>query len=109
MEQDKHRHPSTSVSHRRPGFKHTCDCPERKKPNPRDRNWVVIDRYCNYSAFSGYHWTPSDYSALHCHTCGACWRTKADYVGLIRDGSYKQNLERDAEERDIGRADGSQR
>jgi len=62
-----------------------CHCEERKKP-PRERNWVVIHRHCNYSAFNGYHRTPSDYSLLKCHTCGALGRTKAGYVGLIKDG-----------------------
>ena len=74
---------------RRAAFKYTCDCKERRKPDPSDRNWVVIDRYCNYSAFSGYRRTPSEYSALTCRTCGACWRTKAAYVGLLQDGKHK--------------------
>ena len=81
--------PGLCVTDRRTAFKHTCDCPERKKKHPADRNWVVIDRYCNYSCFSGGHRTPSDYSALQCHTCGSCWRTKAAYVGWIPDGRYE--------------------
>lgn len=89
MAQGKHIHPSARPGHRRAAFKHTCDCVERQKSHPEDRNWVVISRYCNYSAFSGYHYTPSDYSALNCHTCGACWRTKAAYVALIPDGKHK--------------------
>ena len=89
MVQAKHRHPSTSVSHRRPGFKHTCDCVERQKSHPEDRNWVVIDRNRNYSAFNGYRYDWSRYSAINCHTCGACWRTKAAYVGLLQDGKHK--------------------
>jgi hypothetical protein len=61
-----------------------CSCPERKKPI-EERNWVVVDRYCNYSAFNGYHRTYSDYSGLKCLSCGQPWRTKAAYVTKIRD------------------------
>jgi hypothetical protein len=81
--------PGCNISDRRRAFRHTCDCPERKKKHPADRNWFVVDRYCNYSAFSGYHRTPSDYSSLTCHTCGACWRTKAQYVGYLKNGGFK--------------------
>ncbi len=62
-----------------------CDCDERSKA-PKYRNWIVYKRNCNYSAFNGYHYTPSDYSALQCHSCRAIWRTKANYVSLISDG-----------------------
>jgi hypothetical protein len=48
--------------------------------------WVVIDRQCNYSAFSGSRRTASDYSAVHCPVCGHIWRTKARYVGGLPDG-----------------------
>lgn len=40
----------------------------------------VVTWHGNYSAFNGYHFTPSDYSELRCKTCGASWRTKARYV-----------------------------
>jgi hypothetical protein len=59
-----------------------CHCPESKKP-VMDRNWEVYKHRCNYSAFSGYHRTRSDYSALRCLTCHAVWRTKANYVSQI--------------------------
>jgi hypothetical protein len=62
-----------------------CRCEERSKPL-HERRWVVTARECNYSAFSGYHWTPSDYSALRCGRCGASWRTKAKYVDQLLDG-----------------------
>ena len=65
----------------------SCKCGEHKKP-VTERNWVVVGRKCNYSAFNGYHWTPSDWSALCCHTCGQHWRTKADYVSKLKDGSH---------------------
>jgi hypothetical protein len=42
--------------------------------------WVVVAYRGNRSAFSGYHWTPSDYSAVRCEECGRYWRTKAAYV-----------------------------
>lgn len=62
----------------------TIDCQERKKP-VRERNWQVLQRYCNHSAFNGYHWTASDYSTVRCCTCGAVGRTKANYVALLPD------------------------
>ena len=50
--------------------------------------WRVVHYRCNYSAFNGYHYTPSDYSAVGCLTglggCGARWRTKAQYVNYLR-------------------------
>ena len=48
-------------------------------------HWVVTARRGNASAFNGYHWTPSDYSALRCTHCGRCWRTKANYVRHLPD------------------------
>ena len=62
-----------------------CHCAERRKPI-RARAWVVVDRCCNYSAFNGYHWTASDYSAVYCKACGAFGRTKARYVRELKDG-----------------------
>lgn len=47
--------------------------------------WVVDVRRANYSAFSGYHRTPSAYSQLRCTQCPAIWRTKAKYVDEIPD------------------------
>ncbi len=61
-----------------------CRCGERQKP-ARERAWVVFYRKCNYSAFSGYHRTASDYSAVRCLACGANWRSKADYVNELPD------------------------
>ena len=60
------------------------ECQERRKPI-EERNWVVVDRNCNYSAFSGYQQTYSAYSALKCNACGARWRTKAEYVNTLDD------------------------
>ena len=45
----------------------------------------VVNRRCNYSAFNGYHRTPSRYSGLVCLNCGAMWRTKAKYVDRLPD------------------------
>ena len=64
-----------------------CKCPERDKP-VADRAWVVIDRRCHHSAFSGYHRTPSDYSTVHCRCCRAVGRTKAAYVDQLPDGTF---------------------
>jgi len=62
-----------------------CHCPERKKP-VKERNWVVLVRKANYSAFNGYKYTPSDYSEVYCRSCGAIGRTKAKYVDELPDG-----------------------
>ena len=59
-----------------------CRCPERGK-EVRDRNWVVLQRNCNHSAFSGYRRTPSRYSMVFCRSCTALWRTKALYVAEL--------------------------
>jgi hypothetical protein len=64
-----------------------CSCDERHKP-VRLRSWVVIQRECNHSAFSGYRWTPSAYSQVHCPQCLAVWRTKAAYVAQLEDGNF---------------------
>jgi hypothetical protein len=48
--------------------------------------WYAPEPYSNRSAFNGYHWTPSDYSAVFCPLCPAqtgYWRTKADYVATL--------------------------
>jgi hypothetical protein len=47
--------------------------------------WLVLQRLCNHSAFNGYHWTPSDYSAIRCGACGRVWRTRAAYVATLPD------------------------
>lgn len=61
-----------------------CKCPERLRPL-RSRHWRITQRYCNHSAFNGYHRTSSDYSAIVCAECNAHWRTKAAYVGALKD------------------------
>lgn len=47
--------------------------------------WSVMQRYCNHSAFNGYHRTASAYSTVTCYGCGATWRTKARYVAGLPD------------------------
>ncbi|WP_321367643.1 hypothetical protein [uncultured Desulfuromusa sp.] len=64
-----------------------CHCEERKKP-VHERNWVVLVRHCHYSAFSGYHKTPSDWSTVLCKSCRAVGRTKAKYVDQLKDGTW---------------------
>lgn len=49
--------------------------------------WVVVQRNCNHSAFNGYHRTPSDYSEIKCTHCGRRWRTNANYVRHLPDGT----------------------
>lgn len=63
---------------------YACQCAESKK-KVTDRRWRVTQRQCNHSAFSGYAYTSSEYSALKCLECRAVWRTKAAYVGLVPD------------------------
>lgn len=48
-------------------------------------HWVVFARNGNHSAFNGYNWTPSAYSAVRCRHCGRRWRTKANYVRHLPD------------------------
>jgi hypothetical protein len=48
-------------------------------------HWVVAVRKANYSAFNGYHRTPSDYSEIRCTACPTRWRTKAAYVDRLPD------------------------
>lgn len=49
------------------------------------QSWVVAQYRCNYSAFNGYHRTPSDYSLVRCTVagCNKAWRTKAAYVDRL--------------------------
>ena len=61
-----------------------CHCRERKK-KPGERNWRVVARKGNRSAFNGYRWQPSDYSEVVCLSCGVMGRTKAQYVDEIED------------------------
>lgn len=58
----------------------------------KHEHWRVLDRHCNYSRFNGGRYTPSDYSACKCMTCGAVWRTKADYVALLNDATAKERF-----------------
>lgn len=61
-----------------------CDCPGTT--TERKTQWEVWQRRCNHSAFNGYHYTPSDYSSVHCRRCQAVWRTNAYYVDALPDG-----------------------
>ena len=53
-------------------------------------HWVVVQRNCNHSKFSGSRYTPSDYSEVRCLECGHFWRTKAKYVDELRDASQEE-------------------
>lgn len=57
----------------------SCKCPESKKP-VKERAWFVTQRHERCSAFDGYRCMSSDYSAVRCRRCNACWRTKAQFV-----------------------------
>lgn len=67
----------------------SCHCPERRKPIA-ERAWYVTQRYCNHSAFNGYHETYSDYSTVVCAACLTVGRTKAHYVGKLPLASWDQ-------------------
>lgn len=56
-----------------------CD---KHRPNSAEAKelHVVTALRCNYSAFNGHHYTPSDYSEIRCLDTGTVWRTKAAYV-----------------------------
>jgi hypothetical protein len=56
----------------------------------REKHWRVVQYKCNHSAFSGYHYTPSDYSCITCTVCGHFWRTKAAYVGTLKRVTNKE-------------------
>ena len=82
-----------------------CRCAGRED---REKNWIVVDRECHYedvdaqtvsedetgqlieSAFSGSHYTPSDYSRIRCLKCGRYWRSKGKYVRLLRDATREE-------------------
>jgi hypothetical protein len=67
-----------------------CRCPESKKPL-LERKWRVTQWRCNHSAFNGYHYESSDYSALICEApgCTGSWRTKADYADKLHHRDSK--------------------
>lgn len=71
-----------------------CKCPESKKPIEQ-RAWVIRDYKCNYSAFNGWRYTPSDYSAISCLKCQTIWRTKAKYVDNLKILSFKEQREQE--------------
>lgn len=50
-------------------------------------NLEVCQRHCNFSAFNGYHHTPSDYSGVRCRDCGNPWRTKSRKVEALPDAN----------------------
>lgn len=61
-----------------------CKCEQSKKPIT-ERGWRVSQRFCNHSAFNGYKYTPSAWSAVQCLHCVRTWRTKAKYVNQLLD------------------------
>ncbi|MCK5012202.1 MAG: hypothetical protein KAS66_00120 [Candidatus Omnitrophica bacterium] len=71
------------LEHKRTPFVSVCHCPERNKPIDQ-RKWFVTMYKHNKSAFSGYKYTPSEHSQIHCTECGTFWRTKAKYVDKLQ-------------------------
>jgi hypothetical protein len=67
--------------------RHVNACPDESHKGA----WAVIVRNGNYSAFSGYRFTPSAYSSVRCGTCHRVWRTKAGYVAGLPDAPGRGN------------------
>ncbi|MDH3382096.1 MAG: hypothetical protein OEL54_05285, partial [Flavobacteriaceae bacterium] len=67
-----------------------CKCEERKRP-VTERNWAVVDRKMVYRSPNGYghRYMSSDYSTITFHSCGNFWRTKSNYVDLLKSGKHK--------------------
>lgn len=68
-----------------------CTCPGIR--SEKMKNWFVIQRRCNHSAFNGYHYTPSDYSTVACSGpgshgsgCTMILRSKSKFVSSLPDG-----------------------
>lgn len=59
---------------------------------PREEHVVVTDRKGNHSAFGGYRFNPSDYSAVLCLTCGTRWRTNAKWVDRCRTATQQERI-----------------
>jgi hypothetical protein len=65
-----------------------CQCltgTPKQRREQRPKVWEVTQRYCNHSAFNGYHRTASQWSAVRCKQCNTSWRTKASYVNQLPD------------------------
>lgn len=74
-----------------------CTCAERHKPIA-EREWYVLQRNCNHSAFNGGRRQYSRYSSITCEgtdengrRCLGSWRTKAAYVIHLRDYVFKKS------------------
>lgn len=68
-----------------------CKCIERKKP-ANQRKWRILQYKCNHSAFNGWRYQRSDYSAITCLRCRMVWRTKANYVEQLPRYSEGEQL-----------------
>lgn len=69
-----------------------CTCSEKQRPltvpagsNDRPRQWFVLERNASRSAFNGYKQVWSDFSWVQCRVCGAHWKTKAAWVGDLKN------------------------
>ena len=61
-----------------------CSCRERSK-SLADRQWRVMQRHYQRSAFNGYRREYTSRSTVRCLVCGGTWRTKAGYVEDLLD------------------------
>ena len=53
------------------------------------KDWRVIDRHSTYTRGVYKH---SESSTCKCLKCGATWRTKADYIALMKDATAKERF-----------------
>lgn len=52
-------------------------------------DWRIVDRHCSYARGQ---FTPSESSKCMCTKCKQTWRTKADYVALVKDATAKEKF-----------------
>lgn len=60
-----------------------------KKCKSMISDWRVIDRHCSYTRGQ---FKPSESSKCKCTKCKQTWRTKGDYVVLLKDATAKERF-----------------
>ena len=67
-----------------------CRCHQRVCVHLSKRRWLVVTRNRTDQKNSYGSITFSEYSTVRCQQCGAAWRTKATYVGELKDDTFDQ-------------------